>query len=260
MRTKPVGSIMSLTIFFILWEILSDIFKFPDWVLPPPSKIFVELATHWPDYLWNMGSTLFTALSGFALALVIGTILAIGIVYSRIVENSIFSLLISFNSIPKIALAPLFVIWLGTGASARVWIAFMIAFFPVVIDTILGLESVDPEALALFRTMHGSNLQSLWKIRIPSALPHIFAGLKVAISFSLVGAIAGEFVASQSGLGALVLVAEGMFQTVRVFAALITLGIMGTVLFYLVNLAERLACPWHVSQRGSGQDRVNFGA
>jgi NitT/TauT family transport system permease protein len=253
MRTKSLNTIISVVVFFILWELAVAIFHFPNWVLPAPSRIFAEFFNGAPDYCWNALSTLFTTLSGFLLAFVVGTILAILIVYSRLIEAAIFSLLVSFNSIPKIALAPLFVIWLGTGAPARISVAFMVAFFPVVINTILGLRSVDPDAIDLFRTMRGSRLQSLLKIQLPHALPYIFSGLKVAISFALVGAIAGEFIASQSGLGSVVLVAEGMFQTDRVFAALIALGVIGTALFYLVDLAERIVCPWHVSQRGSGR-------
>jgi NitT/TauT family transport system permease protein len=253
MRTKSLNTFISVVCFFVLWQLAVYIFRFPNWVLPAPSSIFTELFNDAPDYCWNAISTLFTTLSGFFLAFVVGTTLAILIVYSRVIEAAIFSLLVSFNSIPKIALAPLFVIWLGTGAPARISVAFMVAFFPVVINTILGLRSVDPDAVDLFRTMRGSRLQSLLKIQLPQALPYIFSGLKVAISFALVGAIAGEFIASQSGLGSVVLVAEGMFQTDRVFAALIVLGMIGTALFYLVDLAERIVCPWHVSQRGGGR-------
>jgi NitT/TauT family transport system permease protein len=257
MRTNAVSTAISVACFFAIWEVAVRALDLPGWMLPTPSKIFAELAFDAPVYLLNAMATLFTTLAGFFLAFVIGTALAIAIVYSRIVEASIFSLLISFNSIPKIALAPLFVIWLGTGPSAKMWIACTAAFFPVVINTILGLRSVDPEALDLFKSMQGSRLQSLLKIQLPHAMPYIFSGLKVAISFSLVGAIAAEFIASQNGLGSLVLVAQGMFQTDRVFAALIALGVMGMILFYLVDVAERIICPWHVSQRGSG--RAAFG-
>jgi NitT/TauT family transport system permease protein len=253
MRTSAVSSSISVICFFAIWEVAVRAFDLPSWMLPAPSRIFSELAFDAPQYLLNALATLFTTLAGFFLAFVLGTALAIAIVYSRVVEASIFSLLISFNSIPKIALAPLFVIWLGTGPSAKMWIACTAAFFPVVINTILGLRSVDPDALDLFKSMQGSRLQSLLKIQLPNAMPYIFSGLKVAISFSLVGAIAAEFIASQNWLGSLVLVAQGMFQTDRVFAALITLGVMGMILFYLVDLAEKIICPWHVSQRGNGR-------
>jgi NitT/TauT family transport system permease protein len=188
-------------------------------------------------------------MEGFVLALLFGVLAAIGIVYSRILEHTLYTLLVSLNSIPKIALAPLFIIWFGTGAESKVAVSFLIALFSIVIDTVLGLRSADPDALDLLKTMKGSRFQALVKIRFPNALPYMFAGMKVAISLALVGAIAGEFVASQEGLGFVILSSQSMFQTVRVFAAILLLGVGGTVLFFLVDLAERLACPWHVSHR-----------
>jgi NitT/TauT family transport system permease protein len=159
-------------------------------------------------------------------------------------------LLVSLNSIPKIALAPLFIIWMGTGTSSKVAISMLIALFAIVIDTVLGLRSVDPDVLELTKSMKATPLQVLWKVRFPTALPAMFAGMKVAISLALVGAIAGEFVASQVGLGYAILTAQGMFQITSVFASIVLLGIIGTLLFYLMNLIERWLVPWHVSQRG----------
>lgn len=235
--------------FLMLWEALARIFNIPTWLLPAPSVIFAELQSDPMLYLVNSLDTLMTTLLGFLTAFVLGVILAIAIVYSRFLENTLYTLLVSFNSIPKIALAPLFIIWLGTGLQSKVAVSFLIAFFPIVIDMVLGLRSTDPEALNLFKTMHGSPLHALIKIRLPNSLPYMFSGLKVAISLALVGAVAGEFIASQSGLGYVILTAQGMFLTPRVFAAIVLLGVMGTVLFYLVDLAERLVCPWHVAHR-----------
>jgi NitT/TauT family transport system permease protein len=183
----------------------------------------------------------------------VGVLAAIGIVYSRFLENTLYTFLVSLNSIPKIALAPLFIIWMGTNLSSKVAISMLIALFAVVIDTVLGLRSVDPEVLDMAKSMRARPLQVLWKIRFPSALPAMFAGMKVAISLALVGAIAGEFVASSVGLGYVILTAQGMMQTTRVFAAVVLLGVLGTLLFYAVSLVEYFAIPWHVSQRsGAG--------
>jgi NitT/TauT family transport system permease protein len=222
--------------FFALWEALVRAFSVPTWLLPAPSVILVELVSAPGTYAEHSFYTLMTTLMGFGTAFVFGVILAIGIVYSRILETTLYTLLVSSNSIPKIALAPLFIIWMGTGIQSKVAVSFLIAFFPIVIDMVLGLRSIDPDALNLFKTMHGSALQALLKIRFP-------------ISLALVGAVAGEFIASQNGLGYLILAAQGMFFTPRVFAAILLLGVMGTILFYLVDLAERLVCPWHVSHR-----------
>ena len=193
--------------------------------------------------------TVGACLLGFFMALVVGVLAAIGIVYSKLLENTLYTFLVSLNSIPKIALAPLFIIWMGTNLSSKVAISMLIALFAVVIDTVLGLRSVEPEVLDMAKSMRARPLQVLWKIRFPSALPAMFAGMKVAISLALVGAIAGEFVASSVGLGYVILTAQGMMQTTRVFAAVILLGVLGTLLFYAVSLVEYFAIPWHVSQR-----------
>jgi NitT/TauT family transport system permease protein len=249
MRSGTLRVVLILAAVFGLWEAVVVALGIPQHVLPKPSIVFRELATEPLWYLEHTASTLWTTLLGFGLALLVGVVAAIGIISSKWVENTLYTLLVSLNSIPKIALAPLFIIWLGTGIESKVAVSFLIALFSVVIDTVLGLRSADPDALDLMRTMRGSPLQMLWKVRFPHALPHMFAGMKVAISLALVGAIAGEFVASQEGLGYVIITAQSMFQTVRVFASIVLLGVAGTILFYLVDLAERLICPWHVSHR-----------
>jgi NitT/TauT family transport system permease protein len=155
-----------------------------------------------------------------------------------------------------VALAPLFVMWLGVGIEPKVAIALMIAIFSIVIDTILGLRSVDPDMLSLAKASRASQWHILFKIRLPNALPSMFAGMKVGIAFALVGAIVGEFVAGQVGLGAMIMQAQGSFDSARAFAAIVLLAVMGTVLFYLVELAERLCLPWHTSQRGQKGSNV----
>ncbi len=236
--------------FFLFWEVCVRLLKVPNYILPAPSEVFREIAS---DPLWYVNHAAYTVgacLLGFGLALILGVAAAIGIVYSRVLENTLYTLLVSLNSIPKIALAPLFIIWMGTDLSSKVAISMLIALFSIVIDTVLGLRSVDPDILGMSRSMRASPLQVLWKIRFPTALPFMFAGMKVAISLALVGAIAGEFVASQVGLGYVIMTGQGMFQTTRVFAAIVLLGVIGTILFYMINLIERIVIPWHVSQRG----------
>jgi NitT/TauT family transport system permease protein len=254
-RMKRSSRTLSVTLvllgFFGLWEAGVRVFNTPVYLLPAPTVIVAEF---FKEPLWygrHAAYTVGACLMGFALALVIGVVMAIGIVYSRILESTLYTLLVSLNSIPKIALAPLFIIWMGTGTASKVAVAMLIALFSIVIDTVLGLRSVDPDALDMSRSMQASPMQILWKIRFPTALPAMFAGMKVAISLALVGAIAGEFVASQVGLGYVILVSQGMFQTTRVFVAVLLLGILGTILFYAVVLVERILVPWHVSQRSN---------
>lgn len=252
LRNRAVSILLVVLAFFLLWEVGVLVFQPPRYFLPPPSIVLAEIMGNPLWYLRHSLQTLYTTMLGFGLALVVGVAAAVAIVYSKWLENTLYTLLVSLNSIPKIALAPLFIIWLGTGTASKVAVCFLISLFAIVIAAVLGLKSTSPDALDLLRTMKARPLQTLIKVRFPNALPHIFSGLKVAISLALVGAIAGEFVASHQGLGYVILSAQGMFQTDRVFASIILLGVMGTILFYLVDLADRLVCPWHVSQRNEG--------
>jgi NitT/TauT family transport system permease protein len=243
------GTALILLSLVLLWEIAARAFDIKPILLPAPSMILRELASSPWFYLRQSSDTLLTTVAGFVLAVVLGVGLAIGIVYSRVLERVIYTLLVSLNSLPKVALAPLFVIWMGTGVEPKIAIAVMLAIFSIVVDMVLGLRSVDPDILAMAHASRARPIAVLWKIRLPNALPTLFAGMKVGISFALVGAIVGEFVAASDGLGTVILVAEGQFDTTRVFAALVMLGVLGTALFYIVEFAEGLLLPWHPSHR-----------
>jgi len=243
------GTLGVLLAVVALWELAVWVLAPPPIILPPPSRIWVDFIEAPGYFLRNSWYTLSTTLAGFALSVVLGVGLAVAIVNSRMAERIIYTLLVALNSLPKVALAPLFVIWMGTGVEPKIAIAVMLAIFSIVVDTVLGLRSVDPDAIALARVNHASPFKILVKIRFPNALPSLFVGMKVAISFALVGAIVGEFVAGSAGLGFVILVAQGQFDTSRVFVALVLLGILGTILFYIVEAVERLVLPWHVSQR-----------
>jgi NitT/TauT family transport system permease protein len=248
-----VTAIAAIIGVFLLWEAGVRAFKVKTVILPPPSAVLADLfqAPGW--YLGHAWTTLVVTLGGFALAVVVGVLLAVLIVESQLLEKSIYALIVALNSVPKVAVAPLFVIWLGTDAEPKIAIAFLIAVFAIVIDTVLGLKSVPPDILDLARSLRGGRLATLWRIRFPCALPSLFAGMKVAISLALVGAIVGEFVSSQRGLGYVILSAQGMFDTARVFAAILVLAVMGVALFWVIAILERLAIPWHASQK----DRVH---
>jgi NitT/TauT family transport system permease protein len=235
---------------FAAWQIAVEYLKLPRVILPSPSQVVAELIDSPNYYLTNSLHTLGNTLSAFALAVAFGVAMAIGIVYSRLLERTVYALLIALNNVPKVALAPLFVIWLGTGSASKIGMAFMIAIFAIVIDSVLGLRPLDQDLIDLGRSMRGSPLKMLIKIRFPNALPSIFAGMKVAMSLSLVGAIVGEFVAAQKGLGYVILSAQGLFRTDRVFAAILILAAMGTALYYAIEYLERRLLPWHASQRG----------
>ena len=234
----------------LLWELAVRLLQIRAFILPAPSAVLAELVRDPLWYLVNAGHTLWETFLGFTLAAVVGVGLAITVVYVRWIEQTLYTLLVALNSIPKIAVAPLFILWLGTGIEPKVAIAFMTAVFPIVISSVLGLRSIDPDMLDLAASLRGSRSQTLWKIRVPNALPGMFSGMKVGISFAFVGTIVGEFVASSQGLGFIIVTSTATFDTARIFAAIILLALIGTALFYAVELVERLLLPWHVSQRG----------
>jgi len=233
----------------VVWELGVKLGNVPAYLLPPPTAILASLVNDWRVISLNIYPTLIAILGGFALSVVIGIPLATIIVFSRLAERILYPPMIASQAIPKVAIAPLFVVWMGFGVLPRVWIAFLIAFFPVVIDTVIGLRSVQPEMLQLGRSMGGGTLRVFLKLPLPNALPNIFAGLKVAIALAVVGAITGEFVGSQSGLGYLLTSASGQMDTALVFAVLVTISVIAMVLFMIIETVEKLVIPWHSSMR-----------
>jgi NitT/TauT family transport system permease protein len=231
------------------WEIAVRLGKVPRYLLPPPSVIAVTFVDDWHMIYLNIEPTLVSVVGGFALSVIIGVPLAILIVFSHFAERLLYPPMVASQAIPKVAIAPLFIVWMGYGITPKIWIAFLIAFFPIVIDTVIGLRSVPPEMLQLGRSMGGGTLRVFLKLRFPNALPNLFAGMKVAIALAVVGAITGEFVGSQSGLGYLLTSASGQMDTALVFAVLVMISVIAMVLFAIIEGLERLAIPWHTSMR-----------
>jgi NitT/TauT family transport system permease protein len=236
----------SMLVFLLLWEAAVHLLKVRPITLPPPSAVIAELAREWLWYLDHAYYTLLTTLGGFALSVVLGVGVAMLLVGSRTFEDTVYPVIVGLNSVPKVAVAPLFVIWMGTGYEPKIAMAFLISVFAVLVDAAHGLRSVPQDVLDLGRVLKGSPLDFFLKVRLPSALPSILTGMKVAIALSLVGAIVGEFVASQRGLGYVILSAQGTFDTARVFAAVLLLAILGLLLYGTVAWAERKATPWRV--------------
>jgi NitT/TauT family transport system permease protein len=235
----------------LVWEGAVRLFSIRNFILPAPTAIFADIISSPEFYGQQSLYTIYVTMSGFILAVVGGVLLAIAIVSSKFLERTLYTLLVALNSVPKVALAPLFVIWLGTSSAPKIAIAALIAVFPIVIDTALGLRGVDPEMINLARSAKASRRHIMMKIRFPNALPSVFAGAKVGISFALIGAIVGEFVAGERGLGYVILTSQSTFNTPRAFGAILVLGVIGTVMFFIVDVCERLLLPWHVSQRGA---------
>src|SRR4051812_40218143 len=244
--------LLGTAIFLVVWEAGVHLFGVRPLLLPAPSLIAEELAASPAWFAEQTAYTLGITLAGFAVAAVFGVLFAILIVEWKLLERLLFPLFVALNSVPKVALAPLFIIWFGVGDAPKIAIAFLIAVFAVVIDTALGLRSVPPDIADLARTMRGSRLKVLLRVKLFCAMPHLFAGLKVAMSLALVGAIVAEFVSSQRGLGYVILSAQGMFDTTRVFAAIAILAVVGVALIEIVAVIERLAMPWHYGSERQG--------
>jgi NitT/TauT family transport system permease protein len=240
--------IITLILLVLLWQLLAKLFDLPTWLLPAPSDVIQSMIGR-TDLIMHTWATFSATILGFLLAIIIGVPLAVLVVSSPLISNAIYPLILVTQSIPKVAFAPIILIWIGYGMLPKVIIAFLVAFFPVVIDTATGLNSPLPELINLARQLNANKLQVYSKIRFPSALPHFFAGLKVAITLSVIGAVIGEFVGSDVGLGYVVIMATSQFKTPLSFAAMTLLAIMGIVLFFAIAGIEKLAIPWY----GRGQ-------
>lgn len=237
-------SALALLALLGLWHALVVGLQIKAFILPTPGAALAALAEARFDWPGNLAATLVAVAGSFVAAAALGIALAVAVVWDPRVERTLLPLLILFNTLPKIALAPLFLLWLGYGILPNIVIGVTVAFFPMVVNTAVGLRAVDPDLLALTQAMRASRWQVLRKIRFPSALPYIFAGLKLNASMSVVGAIVGEFVASERGLGAVIMAAGVTLDTAAIFAALLVISALGLVIYGLVVVAERLAMPW----------------
>jgi NitT/TauT family transport system permease protein len=227
-----------------IWEILTRFFQIPGFILPAPSAIFVEAVTRYPLYLYNSWVTFYEMVVGFVLAAVVGVFLAVVIVYSRVVRNMIYPQIVVLQIVPKVAIAPLLLIWAGYGMTSKVLLALLIAFFPIVVNMVTGLIEIEEELLDLCRILQSGRWQEFSKVRLPNALPYLFSSLKVASTLAVIGAVIGEFVGGAEGLGHLIIIANTELRTSMAFVSLFCLSILGLVLYGLVILAERVFMPW----------------
>lgn len=241
-RNGPV--LLIVAALFGLWEFSTWAFQIPEFVLPSPSVIAAKIVESWHLLLVNAFITLQEIVLGFGLSVLVGIPLAVAIVYSRIFERVAFPLMVSLQTVPKVALAPILVMWLGYGIMPKVMVAFLISFFPIVISSVIGMRSAEKEMIYLVKSMGAGELTTFFKIRLPKALPSIFGGLKVGMGQAVVGAVVGEFIAAEQGLGYLQLVSQVRLDTPLLFAAVVVLSLLGVMLFNMVAWVERIALPW----------------
>lgn len=233
-------------IIILAWHYYVVLLQVPVVVLPTPMQVLEAMVQESKALLEEGWITALECIYGFALAMVIGIPIAVTMTYSRIANQMFYPLLVASQSIPKVAIAPILLVWFGTGLKSKLAMAFVIAFFPVVVDTATGLRSTSPELLELARSLQCSRLQTFFKIQLPSALPSIFSGAKIAVTLAVIGAVIGEFIGSNEGLGNLLLTANSQLNTPLVWAALIVLSALGMVLYGIVVVAESILMPWAV--------------
>jgi len=223
----------------LLWEFSIRILHVPTYILPPPVDVAAALAAHWRMLLVETFATFREIMGGFAVATFTAIPLALLIVYSPTFERFFNPLIIVSQAVPKVAIAPLFLVWFGFGEVSKMLIASLIAFFPLLVSATVGLKGIDPEMLNLARSMGASPIRTFWKVRLPCALPNFFGGFKLAITFSVIGAVIGEFVGGDHGIGYLILLASGSQRLDLLFAGLVILSAVGLGLFYCVEFLER---------------------
>jgi NitT/TauT family transport system permease protein len=228
----------------ILWELASRVLRIPKFIMPAPSEIATE-AWEWRyRFIGHSWVTLYETLGGFALSIVVGVPLATLIVYSPSMRRALYPLIVLLQAVPKIAVAPVLLLVIGYGEIPKMIVAFLVAFFPIVVDTATGLAATPPELLELSRSYRASAFKTFVKVRFPMALPFVFSGLKVAITLAVIGAVVGEFIGSDKGLGYVILSATSYWKTELAFASMILLSLIAIMLFGAVCLVERLVCPW----------------
>jgi NitT/TauT family transport system permease protein len=244
---RMVGQIAVFAAFFLLWEALVRVVGMKPVILPPPTMIFASLIKNWSYLLTNTWPTFVAVTGGFLIAALFGFIIAVGIAYSRRISELTYPFLVAAQVLPKVALAPLFLIWFGFGLTPKVVIAALIAFFPVVINTARGLNSVEPELLQYMKSLGAGWWETFFKISLPWAMPYLFAAFRISITLAVVGAVVGEFVSSDTGLGYVISYANISLDTDIMFAGIFVLSVLGIALFLVVVLIERLCLSWQIA-------------
>lgn len=232
------ASLLLAAAILLVWQIAVPLSGLSEFVLPTPLSIAARMVTDFKLLAAHTYVTLLEVLAGFFAGVIVGIPLALAIFYSKAFERAVYPLLVALQTVPKIALAPLLVLYLGYGWAPKISLAFLISFFPVVISTVVGLQSLDKALVNMVRSMGASEWQTFFKVRLPAALPSIFGGLKVAISLAVIGAVIGEYIAAEKGLGYLQLQANSQFDTTLNFATVVTISLVGVLLYFILALVE----------------------
>ncbi len=229
---------------FLIWQAACSILKLPVYILPAPTDIYAATVKFWPAIWKNSLQTLFTTVIGFALAVGGGLLLGLAIGWSRAIYAGLYPLMIGFNSVPKVAVVPILVIWFGIGTVPAVLTAFLIAFFPIVVNVATGLATIEPEMEDVLRALGARKMDIMLKVGIPRSMPYFFGSLKVAITLAFVGSVISETVAANSGLGHMMLAAQSQFNVPLVWAGLMALAVLGIVMYAIMAWLEMRMTGW----------------
>ena len=247
------GALLLALLLLLTWEIGVRLLGIKEYLLPPPSRIWIEFTKRSDIVMGGAWVTTQEILGGYLVAVLVSIPFALAVTSSRFMENAVYPVVVFLQIVPKIAIAPLFIIWFGFGYTPKLLIVFLLSFFPIVVSSIAGFKAVDPEIMDFARTTGAGGWKLFAKIRLPQALPDIFTGMKVGAALSATAAIVAEFVASDKGLGYLLLQYNGNLDTPMVFAVIFLLSFIGLAVYYAVEFVERIAIPWHVSQAAAEQ-------
>ncbi len=253
--------LLLIAAFLGLWEGIVRLFAIPLFILPAPSSIFFALwngitSALYLDHVWV---TLAETLLGFALGSMLAFAFGISVALSRRVEYFLYPFIVMFQAMPKVALAPLIIIWFGLGLTSKVVSAALVAFFPLMVNTIVGLRSADEDRINLMRSLAATRGQIFWMLQLPNAMPYIFAGLEIAMIFALIGAIVAEFVGAQSGLGMLMQSMNFTMDVAGQFSVLLILSVLGLALNSLVAEVRRRVLFWDPSQKAGANAPLKKG-
>jgi NitT/TauT family transport system permease protein len=246
---KQLTPFISTLLLFVVWEAACWAFRIPTFILPKPTESIAALVDNWSGIWPNALHTLVTTLIGFGAAVAVGIILGIAVGTSALIYDAVNPLLIGFNAIPKVALVPILVLWFGIGTVPAVITAFLTAFFPIVVNVAAGIATVEPELSDVLRSLGASKIDVVRKVGIPRSLPYFFASLKIAIALAFVGAVVSESIASNVGIGYLMLSASATFRIPLVFAGLLVIALMGIIMYMAAARLERRFASW--ATRGS---------
>ncbi len=229
----------------LAWEVAVRVLGVRSIILPAPSEIIRVMVVRHDLLFTHLWPTLYLTLEGFALSVAGGIFVAILVTYSNIMRKGLYPVIIVSQVVPKISIAPLFIVWFGTGSLSSLLLAFLVAFFPMTINSAMGFQSVDEEIHRMARAYMASPWQIFWKVQMPHALPFIFSGMKISITLAIIGVIVSEFVASQEGIGYLIKLSGGLLDTSLMMAAISVLSISGLLLYWIIAEVERFAVYWH---------------